>query len=215
MWRMSWKMPDTITTERLTIRRYTLADAEALTDLTARNKAHLVRFMAWAKNEPQTLEQRREFLTGVEEKFAAGEDFTMGLFERTTGELIGSTGFHARTEPVPYLEIGYWIDADHEGKGLITEASAAQTRVALEYCHSPMVGVVHAPANVRSEAVPKRLGYTRQPANDGATCTDSGEKVPQVEWLATASTLTHEPLASFARPDLYDRDGNALPWPKV
>ena len=208
-----WNVPAKIVTERLVIRRYEPADAEALTALAARNREHLLRFMPWARHEPQTLEQRREFLAQADADFESGTDFLLGLFDRTTGALIGSSGYHPRREPVPYLEIGYWIDADHEGQGLVTEAAAAQTRVALEFCGSPFVGIAHAPANTRSAAVPHRLGFERQPQREARTCSDGGEDVTQVDWHATTATLAVEPLASVPRPAVHGVDGHPLPWP--
>ncbi len=209
----AWNVPARVETSRLDIRRYARADAEQLTEVTARNKAHLLRFMAWAADEPLTVEQRREYLATVAADFDSGADFTLGLFERSTGALVGSSGFHVRTQPQPYLEIGYWIDAARQGEGLVTEAVAALTRVALEYCGSPVVGIVHAPANTRSAAVPERLGFTRRSGGGDGTCTDDGATVAQVEWQATSETLGSEPFASAPRPSLFDAEGGPLPWP--
>src|SRR5690606_8710437 len=128
-------------------------DAEALVEVVTRNVPHLERYMEWIKSEPQTVEQRREFIDDVNRKYDEGEDYTLGIFDRTTGEFIGGTGFHVRTEP-HRLEIGYWIDAGHEGKGLVTETAAALTLVGLAYAGSEIVGVAHVPSNTRSASVP-------------------------------------------------------------
>jgi len=204
-------VPSRIETERLTLRRYVAADAEQLAEVVPRNMAHLERYMEWIAFEPQTVEQRVAWIDRVSEQFDAGEDYTLGIFA-PDGALLGGTGFHVRTDP-DRVAIGYWIDKDHEGKGLVTEASAALTLVALEVVGAPLVAIEHAPTNIRSAAIPQRLGFVRQ-AVAPQECNDSGEMVPSVVWIATRDTLAQEPLASWPRPTVYDKAGNEVPWPE-
>ncbi len=210
---MTWTVPSRIETERLVLRRYAAEDAEALATVAARNREHLVRYLPWARDEPQTVVQRRDYIATAAADFDAGRDHTLGMFTRDGGELIGGTGLHVRSEPVDHVEIGYWIDAKREGEGLVTEAAAALTRVALELLRVPFVGIVHAPTNSRSAAIPQRLGYERQPSCGSPTCTDGGDSVVPVEWHATTEALATEPLASTPRPEMRGADGQPIPWP--
>jgi RimJ/RimL family protein N-acetyltransferase len=57
-------------------------------------------------------------------------------------------------------EIGYWIHAGHINQGLATEASAALVRVGFEIDRVSRIEIHCDPANVRSAAVPKKLGFT-------------------------------------------------------
>lgn len=208
-----YRIPARIETARLVVRRYTEADAEALSEVTSRNRDHLIRYMEWARLEPQTPAQRREFIETVNAEWDAGRDYTMGIFERATGAFLGGTGFHVRHEP-DRLEIGYWVDAAREGEGIATEVAAALTQVALSFADAPLVAIAHAPSNVRSAAIPARLGYARQEKPAGYACHDGGETVTPVDWHATVSTLSASPLASVPRPALFDEDGAALAWPE-
>lgn len=200
---MTYRVPARVETARLVIRRYVDADAEALTEVTARNRDHLLRYMAWARLEPQTVAQRRAFIDSVNVDFDAGTDFTMGMFARATGRFLGGTGFHVRHEP-DRLEIGYWIDAAREGEGLVTEAAAALARVALEHAGAAVVSIAHAPSNARSEAVPRRLGFVRQAARVDA-CQDGDTQVDGIDWHATAAELGSGPLAAFPAPRVSPR----------
>lgn len=206
----SYTVPSRIETERLVLRRYGTADAEALATVIPANIDHLRRYMDWIKHEPQTAEQRREWIVRVNEQFDSGEDYTLGIFTHD-GALIGGTGLHVRTD-TDRLEIGYWIDKDHEGRGYVTEAAAALTRVALEVAGAELLGIEHAPSNERSAAVPRRLGFAAGPPST-MTCHDSGEQIPSVSWRATRETLASEPLASAPRPRIFDAAGAELEWP--
>lgn len=201
-----WRVPERIETERLVLRRYVIDDAEQLAEVIPANLAHLERYMEWTTYEPQTVEQRRAWIERIGAQFDAGEDFTLGIFDRE-GRLIGGTGFHVRGEPTR-VDIGYWIDKGHEGQGYVTEAAAALTLVALEITGADVVGIEHAPSNVRSAAVPRRLGF--QESASTRTCHDSGEQIPSVLWLATREVLDCEPLASTPRPRVFGADGQ--PW---
>lgn len=206
-----YRIPSRIETERLVLRRYETADAEQLAAVVTANIGHLKRYMEWTKHEPQTVEQRRAWIADVARQFDEGEDYTLGIF-LANGRFVGGTGFHVRTDP-DRLEIGYWIDQDHEGKGFVTEAAAALTRVALEFAGADLVGVEHAPSNERSAAIPRRLGFEQAAALE-RLCTDSGESVPSVSWRASRATLTAEPLASAPRPRVFDASGVELAWPE-
>jgi RimJ/RimL family protein N-acetyltransferase len=205
-----YRIPSRIETERLVMRRYETADAEQLASVVTANIKHLERYMEWTKHEPQTVEQRREWIADVARQFDEGEDYTLGIF-LTNGRFIGGTGFHVRSDP-DRLEIGYWIDQDHEGQGYVTEATAALTRVALDVAGADLVGIEHAPSNERSAAVPRRLGFEQGVALE-RLCTDSGESVPSVSWRATRTTLSTEPLASERKPRIFDGAGAELAWP--
>lgn len=192
-----FQVPGHVETERLVLRRYTADDAEQMAEVVTRNVDHLRRYMEWIKFEPQTVEQRREWIAGENANFDAGTGYTMGIFDRE-GHLLGGTGYHVQENP-DRLEIGYWIAAEHEGKGYVTEASAALTYVALEVAGAEICDIAHAPSNTRSAAIPQRLGFERQdePGHDGF---DDGVMYPVVRWWARPEDLRRGPLASWPRP---------------
>jgi len=212
---MTYRVPHRIETQRLVLRRYAESDAEALAAVVGQNSEHLRRYMEWIQFEPQSVEQRRAWIAAVNAKWDAGTDYTMGIFLRgdvdEPGEFIGGTGFHTRRDP-DRLAVGYWIAAAHEGVGLVSETSAALTRVALELTGADIADISHAPSNTRSASVPERLGYVRQEFS-GEECFDAGETLDAVTWFATREHLDRDPLASIPRPRAFDADGRELAWP--
>src|SRR5690606_1072670 len=113
---MPYAVPHRIQTERLIIRRYTDADASALTEVITGNRDHLRHDMRWAAHEPLSVDARRDYIDRAGADFDNHEDYALGMFNHS-GELIGATGYHLRDDPAR-LALGYWIDAGHEGKGL-------------------------------------------------------------------------------------------------
>ena len=74
---------------------------------------------------------------------------------------LGGSGLHPRGGEGS-LEIGYWIRADSIGKGLATEVTAVLARAAIEKCGLVRIDVQVDPANERSLAVPRKLGFTEE-----------------------------------------------------
>ncbi|MGH9304680.1 MAG: GNAT family N-acetyltransferase, partial [Acidimicrobiales bacterium] len=99
---------------------------------------------------------RLALLDRWEAQWRQGGDVVMAML--IGGEVVGGTGLHRRRGP-HRLEIGYWVDADHIGKGLATEAAAVLTTAALGCPGVTSVEIHHDKANIRSRRIPEHLGY--------------------------------------------------------
>ena len=59
-------------------------------------------------------------------------------------------------------EIGYWLDKDLQGRGIITRAARALTTYAITELGLNKVEIHAAAGNTASRAVPERLGFTQE-----------------------------------------------------
>lgn len=163
-----------IQTPRLVIRCWSPADAPLLVKAVTTSVEHLRPWLPWAHAEPEPLDVKVQRLREFRATFDRDEDYVYGIFGPDEREVLGGTGMHPRVGPAA-LEIGYWIGAPHAGRGLATEAAAALTRVAFEVNGVERMEIRCDPRNVRSAAIPPRLGYAldatlraRLPGADGA-----------------------------------------------
>jgi RimJ/RimL family protein N-acetyltransferase len=74
--------------------------------------------------------------------------------------IAGSCGLMARIGPGG-MEIGYWVHRDYVRRGLATASTAALTSAAFALPDIDRVEIVHDELNGPSEAVPRKLGFTR------------------------------------------------------
>jgi len=154
---VSWEgapAPYRIETERLVVRCYEPRDATLLKEAIDSSLEHLLPWMPWAHQEPQTLEAFRA-------NFDSGENFTCGIFNADETELLGGTGLHPRIGPGG-LEIGYWIRSSALRQGIATESSAALTRAGFEVCGADRIEIRIEPRNEASFGVPRKLGFVEE-----------------------------------------------------
>lgn len=147
-----------IVTPRLVIRCWNPADAALLKAAVDVSIEHLLPWMPWAANEPTDLDTKIALLRRFRGQFDLGQDFTYGIFSRDEAEALGGTGLHTRLGS-DAREIGYWVRADRINQGIAAETAAALTRVAFEVDKLDRVEIHCDADNVRSAAVPRKLGY--------------------------------------------------------
>lgn len=153
--------PYRIVSERLVVRCWEPRDAPLLKDAIDSSLDHLRPWMPWARAEPQELSEKVALLRRFRGQFDLGTDFVMGIFDPEEQDVFGGAGLHRR-RGADALEIGYWIRSSHVGRGLATESSAALTRIAFELCDVDRVEIRVDPANVASQAIPRKLGFVEE-----------------------------------------------------
>ncbi len=158
-------MADELTTARTIIRPYQPADAEALYQTVAASREHIARWMPWA-HEHTSADYARDLIARFQQQWRLGQDFAYGVFAReangASGALLGGLGLHPRQWDVPSFEIGYWLAAEAEGHGYITEAATALVNYTLRELGALRIEIRCDARNTRSAAVARRLGFTQE-----------------------------------------------------
>jgi RimJ/RimL family protein N-acetyltransferase len=197
-----------IHTPRLVIRCWDPHDAALLKVAIDESVDHLLPWMVWAHQEPEDLQKKIDRLRQVRGKFDLGQDFGYGLFSRDEAQVLGAAGLHTRVGEGA-REIGYWIHKDHVSQGLATEASAALVRVAFEIDGVRWVEIHCDPANVRSAAIPDKLGFTMEAVLRKRKPFLDGELRDAMIWTLFAEEYPSSP-ASKAAIEAFDAIGRVL-----
>jgi len=199
-----------VVTERLVARCWEPADAPLLKEAVDSSLEHLRPWMPWARDEPQTLEQKVQLLRVFRGQFDRGENFVYGLFSADESEAVGGSGLHPRAGDDISLEIGYWIRASAIGQGYATEATAALARVGLELCGADRIDIRVDPANERSAAVPRRLGFVEEARLRRRLISAPGEEPRDaIQFALFRDGLAGGPVAS-AQLEAFDAAGNRV-----
>jgi len=197
-----------IHTPRLVVRCWAPADAPLLKAALEESLEHLLPWMPWADQEPEPVEAKVARLRRFRGEFDLDRDYVYGILDREETRVLGGTGLHTRLGEGA-LEIGYWIHADHINRGLATEAAGALTRVAFEVHGVDRVEIHNDPANMRSAAVPRKLGFTHEATLRCRTVATGGSPRDTMIWTLFASDYAASPAAQV-RLEAFDVTGKRI-----
>jgi ribosomal-protein-serine acetyltransferase len=131
------------------------SDAAELYALIDANRDHLARWMPWAAG--QTLDGTLEFIRATRRQLADNDGFQAVIVH--AGRIAGVCGFHAVDWHHRSTSIGYWLDEGAQGRGIMTRAVRALVDHALGSWGLHRIEIRAAPENLRSRAIPERLGF--------------------------------------------------------
>lgn len=155
--------PDRIQSLRLLIRAPRWGDGAALNAAVCESMAELQPWMPWAQHAP-TPQDSEETVRRAHLKYWAREDFMLQLWLRDLDSgretvLIGGSGLHRPNWDVPSFEIGYWCRTAYAGRGYVSEAVRAISRLAFEHAGAQRVFIRCDARNERSRQVAQACGF--------------------------------------------------------
>jgi RimJ/RimL family protein N-acetyltransferase len=141
------------------VRWLVVDDAADVARAVGESLDHLKPWMPWADAQSADPSFQRERLRNHPQQRARREEWQYGIFAGRDHGMLGAIGLMTRRGPGT-LEIGYWLHVKAGGHGYMTDAARALTEAGLEVDGVDQMIIVCDEANVRSAAVPRRLGYT-------------------------------------------------------
>ena len=130
--------------------------AAELFELIVCSRDHLRLWLPWV-DDTCTPADSLDFILRSLEQHALGESLVTGIWQG--GRLAGVASLVAINPANRSATIGYWVGAEHEGKGLVTRACVALIDHAFGDLGLNRVVIRAATGNRRSRAVPERLGF--------------------------------------------------------
>jgi RimJ/RimL family protein N-acetyltransferase len=165
-WMTRTNVPDELAAGPLVLRRWREEHLDVLMAAIETSLEQLEPWLPWVRQATREAEQ--QFLRRAEQSFEEGIEFGFGVFEQGEAALVGGCGMHGRHGP-DLMEIGYWTESRHTGRGYATMAARALTHAAFRYfAHVHQVQIHCDVANLASARIAQKLGYRRGPDVDRA-----------------------------------------------
>jgi ribosomal-protein-serine acetyltransferase len=136
-----------------------LDDADAFFEVIDRNRTHLRAWLPWV-DETAGVEMTRTYIQNCIENIKKRGGYDFGIFFNNTW--VGSIGLHDLNRMNKRAAIGYWLDKDHEGKGLMTRATRALINFSFDELHLNRLVIMAAVENKKSRAIPERLEFSQE-----------------------------------------------------
>lgn len=140
------------------------ADADELYELIDANREQLAEWLPWAAE--QTPEDTVEFIRGGRAQVERNDGFQAAIVRE--GRIAGVIGYTRVDWDNRATQLGYWLGAGSQRRGLMTEAVRTLTNHALSIWELTRVEIRAAVENTRSRAIPERLGFDEEGLLRGA-----------------------------------------------
>jgi ribosomal-protein-alanine N-acetyltransferase len=155
-----------LVTERLVLRPPRTSDVARIRSALRKNASHLRPWSAAPEpgEDPASLTSVSRSVLRDRREWKAGKAFVLlVLLRENEDQVIGRValgGVHRGAFQNAYL--GYWMDAEHQGFGLMTEAVRAATAFAFEVAGLHRLQAAVMPDNGASQRVLDKIGYRRE-----------------------------------------------------
>ena len=129
--------------------------------LVDRERPYLREWLPWV-DATLTQDDTLAFIKASLEQFANNNGFAAGIWDVSGPQprFAGVIGTHKINWPNRKAEIGYWLGREFRGKGIVTEACRSVIAHLLEELDLNRVEIHCATGNLKSCAIPRRLGFT-------------------------------------------------------
>ena len=154
------EVPEKLETERLLIAAPRPGIGPMMSLAVAETIGQLSPWMPWAQQVP-SIEESEAVVRRQMADFVLRQDLPYQIYDRAPEgrRLLGGTGLHRMDWEVRRFEIGYWMRSSAQGKGYVTEAVLALTKMAFETLAARRVEIRMDQRNLKSRAVAERCGF--------------------------------------------------------
>ena len=133
-------------------------DADELYAVVDANRAHLADWMPWAPG--QTLSSTVDYIQRTRQALADGSGYETII--AVDGRIAGMAGVVRLVSAHRHAEVGYWLAAEHQGRGIMTAAVRAHVEHGFDALALHRIMIKAGVHNHRSRAIAERLGFTHE-----------------------------------------------------
>lgn len=152
-------MPETplATDGRIALRRYRLDDVEPLYAAVDESRASIGRWMPWC-HEHYAHGDALTWVAGRERAWIESEEYTMMIVDADSGAILGSSGLNQINHVNAFANLGYWVRASAQRRGVASAAVRLVARYGFEAFGLGRVEIVTDVDNLASRRTAERAG---------------------------------------------------------
>jgi RimJ/RimL family protein N-acetyltransferase len=152
-----------IHSERFLLRCYQKGDGKMYYAAGQRNRQHLLQFEAGnAILTPKDEAEAERLGAELADLWEQRKCFFFGIFDKGSGEWMGQIYVGVVDWEAPEFELGYIVDVDHQGQGIITESAGSVLQFLFQHLNAHRVRLECDETNEPSWRVAERVGFVRE-----------------------------------------------------
>ena len=145
-----------LTTERLTLRKMMVIDAADMYEYACRQ--NVTKYVTWHPHPDRMY--TREYLQYLGNRYAAGMFYDWAIVYEPDCKMVGTCGFTSFNYLSDSAEVGYVLNPDYWGKGIMREALARVIRFGFEELGLHRIEAKYIVENERSRHAMESVGMT-------------------------------------------------------
>lgn len=171
MAQLTHKGTQTITTERLILRRFAIDDAEDMYNNWA-NSSKVTQFLSWTPHK--SIDESKQILNLWIPQYEKLDYYHWGIEFRGIGQLIGSISVMGLSERQDFCEVGYCIGENFWNIGIMTEALSGVVGFLFNEVNFHRITARHDINNIGSGKVMEKVGMRFEGILREAHCNNDG-----------------------------------------
>ena len=125
-------------------------------ELIQKNRVHLREWLGWV-DKVKTVKDSLNNIAMNEEEWELQTHLHLGIYQRDV--MVGMISLHDIHNMSYHACIGYWIDEEHEGRGIITASVNTLLSYGFDIMKLNRIEIRAGIYNHKSRAIPERLGF--------------------------------------------------------
>jgi ribosomal-protein-serine acetyltransferase len=133
--------------------------AEVLYELVKANRLHLREWLPWV-DHMRSVDDFKKYITSSKQRYVNHAE--VGYMIMANQAMIGRLGLYNIDLANKSASIGYWLDQQWLGKGIITRCCKTVIEVGFTRLQLNRIEIRAATENYKSQAIPERLGFKKE-----------------------------------------------------
>ena len=145
--------------QNLVLQTLKQTDFSEIFKLVDNNRLYLRKFLGWI-DKNVTKNDTLSFIKIQEKKMKEKQALVFSIWHKE--KIIGLIDLHAIDHVNHSANIGYWINENSQGKGIITKSVKVAIDYAFENLNLHRIQILCATQNIKSQAIPLHLGFSHE-----------------------------------------------------
>jgi RimJ/RimL family protein N-acetyltransferase len=141
----------------LLLRPYRPEDSRTLAAAARESAESVGAWLPWCHADYSDAEAL-EWIAHCAEGWRGGEHFGFAAFDAQTGRFLGAAGLNQRNRPHKFMNLGYWVRASCQGRGIAVRAARLVAAFGFEQVGLTRIEIVAAVENRASRRVAEKTG---------------------------------------------------------
>jgi ribosomal-protein-serine acetyltransferase len=133
--------------------------SQELFEITDKNRERLIPNLPWVNNVREASDTL-SFINRALQNYSDGKDLQLVIFWR--GRIVGTVGFVSINPKHRQAEIGYWLDKEHSGQGIVTKCVREVIKHGFQVLNLHRIQIRCATTNLPSQKVALRVGMREE-----------------------------------------------------